>query len=126
MPAGGYRLDYTDGNYAERTGWKEIVLAPEAGVHVSGAGFSLSDRTDALTRYPDLTTTAPPQDVVAHMTVEAPGSGYPLGGGWVLILRVEINVDVQGDGAGYATAAAAGSVPVADGGSTSCSLSQTH
>lgn len=49
-------LTYEDRNYAERTGWKEIVIAGRN-----------ADRSQELTAYPQDPTVAPPQDVKASI-----------------------------------------------------------
>jgi ABC-type nickel/cobalt efflux system permease component RcnA len=59
------KLTYEDGNYPDRAGWKEIVVvaADEAVIqHASPAG---TDRSQALTAYPQDPQVAPPQDVRA-------------------------------------------------------------
>jgi nickel/cobalt exporter len=63
LPARSGKFEYEDRNFAERAGWKEVVVDPD-GV----------DRTKALTAYPQDPTLAPPQDLSAHfqMTVAAP------------------------------------------------------
>jgi hypothetical protein len=53
-PAGAvHRLEYRDANYPERVGWKEVVLAAGAGCRILESSVPATDRTSALTRYPD-------------------------------------------------------------------------
>jgi len=59
VPAGGGKLQYADGNFPYRAGWKEIVI---------GSG---KDITHGLTRYPSDPTVAPPQDLSAELKWKA-------------------------------------------------------
>lgn len=59
VPAKGGRLEYEDGNFPARAGWKEIVI---------GSG---RDITHGLTRYPSDPTVAPPQDLRATLEWKA-------------------------------------------------------
>jgi len=69
-----HQIGYVDNNYPERTGWKEIVLAPATGIHVAGSEQFSVDRSNALTSYPNITSTAPPQDTVVSFRTSG-GSG---------------------------------------------------
>jgi ABC-type nickel/cobalt efflux system permease component RcnA len=55
VPAAGGKLQYKDGNFPARAGWKEIVI---------GSG---RDITHGLTQYPSDPTVAPPQDLRAEI-----------------------------------------------------------
>ncbi len=59
VPAAGGKLQYTDGNFPYRAGWKEIVI---------GSG---KDITHGLTQYPSDPTVAPPQDLSAELRWKA-------------------------------------------------------
>jgi ABC-type nickel/cobalt efflux system permease component RcnA len=59
VPATGGELQYEDGNFPFRAGWKEIVI---------GSG---RDITHGLTRYPTDPTVAPPQDLRAELRWKA-------------------------------------------------------
>ncbi len=67
-------LVYADVNFAERAGWKEIVVSHDAGVRVDGAAEWEHDRSARLTDYPTDLVKSPPQDVVAKFgfRVDAP------------------------------------------------------
>ncbi|MEO8027708.1 MAG: hypothetical protein ABI823_14595, partial [Bryobacteraceae bacterium] len=65
-PAG--ELTFEDHNYAERAGWKEIVIAVSAGGTLSKASQSSEERSQALTAYPADPLAAPPQDLRAALT----------------------------------------------------------
>ncbi len=58
-------LTYEDHNYAERAGWKEIVITAERGATIERATAPGEDRSRALTAYPQDPATAPPQEVRA-------------------------------------------------------------
>ena len=58
-PPGAHALAYRDGNFAERVGWKEVVLIAGEGVAVTTSSVPASDRTAGLTRYPDEAASAP-------------------------------------------------------------------
>jgi len=76
-------LTYGDANFAGRSGWKEIVVSPGPGVHISSelgdAPFSI-DRSSHLTDYPTELVNSPPQDVAAKIgfTITAPLPIMPL------------------------------------------------
>jgi nickel/cobalt exporter len=60
-------LSYEDGNYPERAGWKEIVIVNGADAVIAEASPTGSDRSQALTAYPQDPLLAPPQDVKASV-----------------------------------------------------------
>ena len=75
LPSGSaHQITYQDGNYAERTGWKEIVATGSAGMALSGSSVSAADVSKELTVYPANPTLAPPQQTEATFTA-APGAG---------------------------------------------------
>ena len=47
-----YSLDYADNNYAERLGWREVIVAPQAGVEVVEANVPQQDISNELRTYP--------------------------------------------------------------------------
>jgi nickel/cobalt exporter len=62
------KLEFEDHNFAERAGWKEIVIHSGDGVAISKASQGDTDRSKALTEYPaDPATSAPPQDLRASV-----------------------------------------------------------
>ncbi len=63
-------VDYADTNYDARTGWKEIVVAPDAGIRIVGSHVSQTDLSRQLTAYPVDATVAPPQQTEAHFTIQ--------------------------------------------------------
>ena len=65
VPAAGGRVEYEDGNYPTRAGWREIVIRPGAGAAVSRASKGDVDLSSALTAYPQDPAKAPPQDTKA-------------------------------------------------------------
>src|SRR5262249_19116866 len=78
LPAGTshsrYEVAYKDSNFAERTGWKEIIAVPGKGADLIHCSASATDISPALTVYPTDPTLAPPQVTEAYFTVAA-GSG---------------------------------------------------
>ena len=67
-----YQIAYQDANYAERTGWKEIVATAGTGAALQNSSVSTTDVSRELTTYPPNPTLAPPQQMDATFTV-APG-----------------------------------------------------
>jgi len=68
----GGKLTYEDKNYAERAGWKEIVIDHAAGVTLRQASQSNQDVSQGLTHYPADPTLAPPQDLRAELVWSVP------------------------------------------------------
>jgi ABC-type nickel/cobalt efflux system permease component RcnA len=50
--AGPARIAYRDANYAGRIGWKEIVVSPSAGAHVTGSSVPPASVSERLLAYP--------------------------------------------------------------------------
>ncbi|MCW3061181.1 MAG: putative nickel transporter [Capsulimonas sp.] len=75
LAAGAHAIAYKDGNYAERTGWKEIVAAAGSRAYLGGSSVPARDRTKELTAYPSVTAMSPLQETSATFTV----SDAPLG-----------------------------------------------
>jgi len=63
LPVASGELEYGDRNYPGRAGWKEIVIAAALG----GTAEQSTDRSQALTAYPQDPTVAPPQDLEASL-----------------------------------------------------------
>lgn len=61
------RLVFEDGNYPERAGWKEIVVAAGEGTAIQQASPAGTDRSQELTAYPQDPLLAPPQDLKASV-----------------------------------------------------------
>jgi nickel/cobalt transporter (NicO) family protein len=68
IEARGGHLTYEDRNYAERAGWKEIVIDHGNGVSLRQASQSNRDISNGLRQYPADPTLAPPQDLRAEIT----------------------------------------------------------
>jgi ABC-type nickel/cobalt efflux system permease component RcnA len=68
------QLSFEDRNYANRTGWKEIVLRGGGGVSLAGASHADRDVSRELTVYPADPTFAPPQDLAAFARWSATGA----------------------------------------------------
>jgi ABC-type nickel/cobalt efflux system permease component RcnA len=67
LPIAQGKVEYEDRNYAGRAGWKEIVIAAGEGASIESATQSDTDRSQALTAYPQDPTIAPPQDLQASL-----------------------------------------------------------
>ena len=52
-------IDYRDGNFAERIGWREIVVRPGDGVALNNATVPVQDQSDELRNYPQDMLTNP-------------------------------------------------------------------
>src|SRR5216117_155787 len=76
LPVSGGKLEFEDGNYPDRAGWKEIVISAENGASIERATQGDADRSQALTAYPQDPAAAPPQDLRA--SVEWVGSVAPV------------------------------------------------
>ncbi|HLK56819.1 MAG TPA: hypothetical protein VKU00_09655 [Chthonomonadaceae bacterium] len=73
-PGAGHRIEYRDGNYPERTGWKEVIALGGSGVSLTGSTVPTTDRSQELLFYPTDAANLPPQVTEATFTV-TPGSG---------------------------------------------------
>ncbi len=62
------RLDYSDTNYAERRGWREIVVLPGDGISLLASSVPQQDRSRELRTYPQDPLASPPTDTEAHAT----------------------------------------------------------
>jgi len=75
LPSGtSARLDYRDRNYADRIGWKEIVLRAGAGARVDSASVPSATISDELRSYPKNLLQSP-VDVTRARAEIVPGSG---------------------------------------------------
>lgn len=75
LPAGEtWQLDYEDGNFAARPGWKEIVVAAQ-GVNVLAASAPARDLSDELRAYPQDLLQSPPDVSHASIRFEAAVDG---------------------------------------------------
>jgi len=52
-------INYQDGNFAERIGWREIIVRPGDGVALSDASVSAQDQSNELHNYPQDMLTSP-------------------------------------------------------------------
>jgi ABC-type nickel/cobalt efflux system permease component RcnA len=65
LPVSAGKLEFEDGNYPDRAGWKEIVITAGQGAAIAQATQGDNERSQALTTYPQDPTVAPPQDLRA-------------------------------------------------------------
>jgi nickel/cobalt exporter len=99
LPPGRHELDYRDGSFPGRVGWREVVLQAGGGAHASGSSVASRSVSDELRRYPRNLLQSPLDVTEATATVlPGTGPGVPpaLGHGRALTARVAVR-DV-GDG----------------------------
>src|SRR6266704_3074967 len=68
------RLEFFDDSYRERIGWKEMVVAANPGFEFPDGNSFTTDRSAALTRYPDDPLTSAPNLSAVAIRI-APGIG---------------------------------------------------
>jgi nickel/cobalt exporter len=68
---GGVSASYRDGNYADRIGWKEIIVAAGAGVALTNSTAPAADQSAELTAYPDGLLKSPLDVTQAAFTLAA-------------------------------------------------------
>ena len=61
------QLDYQDTNFADRAGWKEIVVAAGGGIGLRGTSVPERDRSGPLSTDPTAVLTRPPQALPARL-----------------------------------------------------------
>jgi len=61
-------LEYRDGNFPGRAGWKEVVSSEGPGVTVVLSTAAEFSRSQELANYPTDLINSPPQDLAAHLT----------------------------------------------------------
>ena len=76
--AGHYQLNYRDGNFPGRVGWKEIVAVAEPGAKILNSSVPEVDRSSQLSNYPTDLLNSPPQDLEARVTFTPLGVPAPL------------------------------------------------
>jgi ABC-type nickel/cobalt efflux system permease component RcnA len=69
-----YSLNYRDGNFAGRAGWKEIVALAEPGISLLSSSVAQQDRSALLSNYPTDLLNTPPQDLEARVVFSIPAS----------------------------------------------------
>ena len=67
-----YSLNYRDGNFAGRAGWKEIVVLAEPGISLLSSSVAQQDRSALLSNYPTDLLNTPPQDLEARVVFSIP------------------------------------------------------
>jgi nickel/cobalt exporter len=76
--AGAGEFAFEDRNFADRVGWKEVVIAPSAGSSATVGGEYLDDASDALRAYPEDALAATPDESRATFTWDpATGAAAP-------------------------------------------------
>jgi len=72
-------IDYRDGNFTERAGWKEVVAAAGSGATLVMSTAADVSRSQELANYPTDLINSPPQDLSAQLTFVL-AKGLPPGG----------------------------------------------
>lgn len=67
-----FSLNYRDGNFAGRAGWKEIVARAEPGISLLSSSVAQQDRSALLSNYPTDLLNTPPQDLEARVVFSIP------------------------------------------------------
>ncbi len=67
------RLDYQDDNYADRIGWKEIVIRAGEGITLVGSSVPDHDQSDELRNYPQDMLASPLNVSAAHASFSLSG-----------------------------------------------------
>jgi ABC-type nickel/cobalt efflux system permease component RcnA len=67
-----FSLNYRDGNFVGRAGWKEIIVLPAAGAEIENSSVPASDRSAGLSNYPTDLLNTPPQDLEARVVFSVP------------------------------------------------------
>ena len=67
-----FSLNYRDGNFVGRAGWKEIIALPAAGAEIENSSVPASDRSAGLSNYPTDLLNTPPQDLEARVVFSVP------------------------------------------------------
>jgi ABC-type nickel/cobalt efflux system permease component RcnA len=67
-----FSLNYRDGNFAGRAGWKEIVALAEPGINLLSSSVAQQDRSALLSNYPTDLLNTPPQDLEARVVFSIP------------------------------------------------------
>ncbi len=73
LPLASGQFEFEDRNYAERAGWKEIVVQGAEGVTLQKATPDHLDKSQALTAYPQDPKLSPPQETQASVQWSAAG-----------------------------------------------------
>ena len=67
-----FSLNYRDGNFAGRAGWKEIIALAEPGISLLSSSVAQKDRSALLSNYPTDLLNTPPQDLEARVVFSVP------------------------------------------------------
>jgi ABC-type nickel/cobalt efflux system permease component RcnA len=73
-------LDYRDGNFPERAGWKEVVATAGPGLNLHSSTAAAISRSQELANYPTDLINSPPQDLSARLIfgfTTPPAAGGP-------------------------------------------------
>lgn len=71
------RLEFLDGNFPDRAGWKEMVVRAENGAALLSSSAPSQDRSGQLSNYPTDLLNSPPQQLQASVVFSADGPRNP-------------------------------------------------
>jgi ABC-type nickel/cobalt efflux system permease component RcnA len=69
--AGDYLLNYRDGNFPGRAGWKEVIVVAGSGASILNSSVPEIDRSSQLNDYPTDLLNSPPQELEAKVAFTA-------------------------------------------------------
>ena len=69
--AGDYLLNYRDGNFSGRAGWKEVIAVAGSGASILNSSVPEIDRSSELNDYPTDLLNSPPQELEAKVAFSA-------------------------------------------------------
>src|SRR5207248_1346806 len=69
------RLDFTDTNFRDRIGWKEVVLGADRGAHISSSSVAAKSISEELLAYPKDLLSSPLEVTQARASVDPGGGG---------------------------------------------------
>lgn len=73
----GAIAQFRDANFADRLGWREVVVLAGEGVALTESSASPSDETAELTSYPEGRLKSPPQQSEARFRLQAGATSWP-------------------------------------------------
>lgn len=70
--SGVYVMNYRDGNFPGRAGWKEVIASAAPGVTLVNSSVPARDRSARLSDYPTDLLNSPPQQLTAQLSFSSP------------------------------------------------------
>src|SRR5262245_57707525 len=92
---GEVSLDFRDGNFPGRAGWKEIVAVANSDVKLTGSSVPQSDRSTQLSDYPTDLLNSPPQQLEARVSFSPTATTVPASTRASVALTKEVSQESQ-------------------------------